>query len=424
MINKIRIFYNNNSIWIYLSKYIFISLIIAVGVILIDTQFILVLDYIPNIFLTSVSLAKVILSTLAGSLLTITTFTFSTIMIVITTYSSQFSPRVVNNFLTDKITMKVLGIFIGGFFYCILALFFMRNSFSQHLVLSATIAVIYSILCIIYFVIFVYKVASSIQATKLISRLYDEAWESIANSSMGRNNQIILDEYKIDDFQHIFNIYSDRNGYLELVEFKSILRILKDINSSLVLQVDIGAFISKKEKICTLYYNGELEEGFQYELLKEFSVEEERTAYNDYRFSLKKIVDITLRAISPGINDPNTAVHCINILGVLLSRLGEITGKYIMIKKDNSKSKIIYQDFNFNEDLYFTFYQIVNYGKHDISIVLAILNALKTINLSSSADKKPAIEEFSQYIYTNSIHNFTHPLDLNILDHAIKAIGL
>lgn len=121
MLAKLRIYFDENKMWFYLAQYMLISFLLALAAILVDIRYIPILDYVPNIFLTSVELAKLILSTLAGSLLTITTFTFSTIMVVLTMYSSNFSPRVVNNFLTEKITMKVLGIFVGGFFYCILA---------------------------------------------------------------------------------------------------------------------------------------------------------------------------------------------------------------------------------------------------------------------------------------------------------------
>lgn len=179
MFERLKMYYNGNKMWVQLGQYILISFLLAIVAILIDTKTIPGLDYIPNLFLTSIDLAKLILSTLTASLLTITTFTFSTIMVVLTMYSSNYSPRVVSNFLTDKITMKVLGIFVGGFFYCILALFFMRKSFSEYLVVSATIAVIYSVLCILYFVVFVYNVSSSIQATRLIDRLYDESYEII-----------------------------------------------------------------------------------------------------------------------------------------------------------------------------------------------------------------------------------------------------
>ncbi len=428
MINKIKLFYNENKIWMQLSKYISISILLAILVILIDTRTIAILDYIPNILLTSVSLAKEILGTLTGSLLTITTFTFSTIMVVLTMYSSEFSPRVVSNFLTDKITLKVLGVFIGGFVYCILTLFFMKNTFSEYLVISATIAVLYSFFCIIYFVIFVYYVSSSIQASKLINRLYYESSDIIEQTLKHRSNFKGLDDYHIGNFEFEFNLLAKKSGYLDFIESKEILKTLKDFESKFILHVNIGDFISKNQKIATIYCNDnlkdkDLEDGIlTNKLLNSFIIENERIAENDYRFSLQKIIDITLRALSPGINDPNTAIHCINILSVLLAKLSKIEGNYRLIKDENSKSLIIYEDFNFKEDLYFTFYQIIHYGKEDISIIIALFNALKTIKLSSSLENYKIIKDFTKYIYQNSINNFKHEFDLEFIEITQKSI--
>ena len=423
IINKRKIFYKNNMILIYLATHIFVSLILAIGVILIDTKFFPALTYIPNIFFTSIDLAKVILSTLAGSLLTMTTFTFSTIIVVLTMYSSDFSPRVVNNFLTDQTTLRVLGIFVGGFFYSILTLFFMKQSFSQYLVLSATIGVIYSILCIIYFVVFVYRIGQLIQVSQLIETLYNESYEIIERTLKNREDQISVDKYELGLFKCSLDIVSDISGYLELVEFNNILNILSKTKCKLILKVDIGDFIAKDQIIATLYYNQDnLDDRSIDRIIDQFSIKEERVAYNDYRFSLQKIVDVTLRAISPGINDPNTAIYCINTLGVLLSKLGEIQGTYTIIQDDKSLAKIIYQDFNFKEDLYFTFYQIAHYGEKDISIILALLNALQVINRSSSDEKTEYIKEFGDYVCDNSIHNFTHKLDLDFFQRARDSI--
>lgn len=424
MIERIKMLYRNNKMWMYLGQSIFVSTLLAIGVILIDSKMIPLLDYIPSFLLTSVELAKLILSTLAGSLLTITTFTFSTIMVVLTMYSSEFSPRVVNNFLTDKTTMKVLGVFIGGFFYCILALFFMRNAFSEYAVLSATIAVVYAALCIFYFVLFVYRVSSSIQATKLISRLYDESYTIIERALKYRENQESLDKYELGVFRSKLEIISDRNGYLELIAFKNILNILKDKEVKIILRADIGEFISRNQEVASLYYNEkQIDEDLEKKILKEFSIEEERIAYNDYRFSLQKIVDITLRALSPGINDPNTAIHCINILGVLLSKLGEIKGNYTVIRQEDSKAELVFEDFDFKEDLYFTFYQIIHYGKEDISIILAIFNAMKTISKSCTKEKLTPILEFSDYLYESTIDSFSHKLDIDMLKKAKDAVA-
>ena len=414
---KVKMFYENNKIKLYILRYIVIAIILSVTAILIDTKKIEILDLIPSIFLTSIQLAKVILSTLAGALLTITTFTFSTIMVVLTMYSSDFSPRVVDNFLNNKISMKVLGIFVGGFLYCITTLFFMKNSFSNYLVISATIAVAYSILSIIYFVVFIYSVSSSIQATKLIARLYDESYTIIQRALEYRKDQMGLDNYEVGTYKKSIEIESDRNGYLELISFREILNELKDFDSKLIIIPRIGEFVYKNQTIAILYYNeDEIEENIESKILNEFSIEEGRISYNDYGFSLQKIIDIALRALSPGINDPNTAIHCINILGVLLSKLGEIEGDYTVVKEEDSKAQAIYEDFNFKEDIYLSFYQILHYGKADISVVAALYDALEGMSLCVEGKSLNIIRQFKDYIYETSKDNFQHKFDIEFLE--------
>ncbi|NLC65490.1 MAG: DUF2254 domain-containing protein, partial [Clostridium sp.] len=99
-----------------------------------------------------------------------------------------------------------------------------------------------------------------------------------------------------------------------------------------------------------------------------------------------------------------------------------IEGSYNIIKEDSSKTRIIYEDFDFKEDLYFTFYQIAHYGKKDISVIIALLNALKIIKTSSSEDKTKIIEELRDYIYDTCIVNFDHELDINMLKRARDSI--
>ncbi len=423
MLAKLRIYFDENKMWFYLAQYMLISFLLALAAILVDIRYIPILDYVPNIFLTSVELAKLILSTLAGSLLTITTFTFSTIMVVLTMYSSNFSPRVVNNFLTEKITMKVLGIFVGGFFYCILALFFMRNAYSKYMVISATIAVGYSVLCTIYFVVFVYSVSSSIQASTLIRRLYDEAYESIERVLKGREGHLTVDEYEEKTYNHSLEITSEESGYLILVEFNEILKDIKDLKADLVIEVDMGDFVAKNQRIATIHYNeDDLSVSKQNKIKKSFTYESERVEFNDYRFSLQKIIDITLRAMSPGINDPNTSIHCINILGVIMGKLGEIDGRYTILKDSKTDSQVVYGDFNFKAELYFTFYQIIHYGKKDVSIVIALYNALKTISLAASDSKQETIREFSDYLYESTRDNITNETDIEMVKMVKEAL--
>ena len=197
MLQKLLMFLKNKKMWITLGSYFLFALLLSFIMVMIDNGTWPLEALIPPLFFTSVDLAKQILSMLSGVLLTITTFTFSTILVVLTTYSSQFSPRVVENFLMNKITMKVLGIYVGGFFYCITTLLFLREKEFDALVLSATVGVLYSMLCTIYFVIFVYNVSSSIQANNLLGRLYDDSNQSIKNAVESLKDQERVNGFKM-----------------------------------------------------------------------------------------------------------------------------------------------------------------------------------------------------------------------------------
>ncbi len=416
MFQRIKELYIGNRIWIQPIKYILVSFLISILTVLADTRTIPVIEFVPEILLTSVGLAKDILATLSGALLTMTTFTFSTIMIVLTTYSSDFTPRVVENFLTDESTTRVLGVFIGGFFYCITSLFFMKNSLTEYLIISATIAIIYSVVCIFYFIAFVYSVSSSIQVSKLISRLYGESSDVIDKTITFRQKNISFDDEELDIYKSKTDLYSQDNGYLEDIAFEAILSYTDDFDCKIRITKRIGEFISKNQVIAEIYYNEtDVSNSFYKKITDCFLLEQERKIYNDYNFSIQKITEIALRAISPGINDPNTSIHCIRILGVLIGKLSQVNGNLLCIAHENGKSKIIYQDIDLKSDIYYTFFQIVHYGKEDISVIIAIFEALYIISVKSAFKNTHIIKEFAEYVYDSSIDHFTNKLDIELI---------
>lgn len=423
MFQKLIMLFKNKKIWIILIGYVLISLVLSTSIILIDNRTLPIQQYIPSLLFTNVGLAKDILSLLAGVLLTITTFTFSTILIVLTMYSSQFSPRVVENFLTNKITMKVLGIYVGGFFYCIMTLLFMRNLNTNDLVISATVAVLYSFLCIVYFIRFVYTVSSSIQANKLIEKLYNESEEAVEHTISALKDKKRINNYSFDKYIWQTEIVSKKSGYLDLIDLDSIWNFIKESDGKVFIDLRIGVYLSEKERIASFYTNNKTDENLIKKLSECFSIGGERYAYNDYMFSLQKIIEISLRAISTGINDPYTAIRCIRMLGVLLAKLAGIDGQYTVIKSNDSKAVIINKSLDFPKDLYNTFYQIVHYGKGDISIVLSLFEALEIIIKKASQDNKIVIKEFADYVYSNCISGYTHKLDIDLIKEKMDKIS-
>src|SRR6056297_1187916 len=161
---KLKFLHNiQNKIYFIPSIYAVSAAFLSLFVIIIDHYFnSVIMNYLPGYFFTSYDLAKTILSTLAGSLFAMITVSFSTIMVVLTMYSSQFSPRTMQDFLKNKVTLKVLGVFIGGFIYSILTLLFLNDNLQgaqEATIFSALIAVIVAIVCLAYFVYFIHHAA-------------------------------------------------------------------------------------------------------------------------------------------------------------------------------------------------------------------------------------------------------------------------
>ncbi|MBP2027500.1 putative membrane protein [Acetoanaerobium pronyense] len=406
------------SIWVYPIFYSITSLILSIFIITLDSRWILDIEnYMPEIFFTSVDLAETVLATIAGALLSMTIFTFSTTMVVLTMYSSQFSPRTVENFLTNKITMQILGVFMGGFVYSIFSLLFMRQSLSEMMVISATIGVIYAIICLVYFAVFVHHVGNYIQASNLIQRLNESSFEKVSEYKNMVNKWGITRELDIYEYGVVLSITSKENGYIQLIDYEGIYEVAQETKSTIILEKVIGQFITDDTQIMSIHVKeiSKFEEKNINQVLSFITIGSEKTDLQDFNFSIQKIVEIALRAISPGINDPNTANHCILMLGVILGKLSDLEKGYLVFEDDNKEGRAIFEAIDFNKELYFTFYQIIYYGNGDISVVLSILKSLRFVMEKASKENRVITLKFVNYIMDKIEPNLRKGIDYEMI---------
>ncbi|MFC0562440.1 DUF2254 domain-containing protein [Halalkalibacter alkalisediminis] len=404
------------NIWLIPSAYCIVSSFLAGFIIWIDTAHgDKVEAVVPANLLISVSLAQTIFATISAALLTMITITFSTIMVVLTTYSSQFSPRTLSDFITNKVTMRVLGVYMGGFMYSILSLLFMREDL-EYEVLGATIAVLFSIVCLAFFAYFIHFVATSIQVNKLISDLTRQTLETVKDrkKTKKRNERITIAKTKPEIPLHLYSkkeFKSESFGYIQLIEYHHLYNLARKHN--LVIEVNqlIGAFITENKPLITVYY----QKKFPHVNMHKFvEVGVERTILQDVEFGIRKVVEVTLRAISPGINDPNTAIDGLLHLGRLLADVCKQDGCYT-IYSDESGVKVIAPQKPIEDVLYATFYQICHYGREDISVLLAAYDAFILIAEENDKSVQKEIWHFSQYISESFNKNVLHQKDLKYL---------
>lgn len=329
-------------------------------------------EYIPSILLTKVELAKTIMGTLSGALLTMTTFTFSTILVVLTMYSSQFSPRTLKNFVHDKLTWRVLGVFLGGFIYNTLSLLFMRDDLYTHDVISTFIGILIAFSCLATFAYFIHHIASTVQVGKLIIELVDDAERAISDYK----------ELQEEDEAHaaVWNpagiketITAEKSGYIQFFSFDKMINCSKEENVDIEICSQIGDYVYEGKPILTLFKK-ESEEISTEEF---FLIGNERTTEQDLEFSIQKLVEVALRAISPGINDPNTANEIILRIGTLLGKIGYLKTEPQVMSDGEGKGRVLYCFPSYSSLLYEVYYQLVHYGKEDISVMSSIMESLE-----------------------------------------------
>ena len=399
IINKIK-----TSIWLYPTIYSIGALILSVGIKILETTYSDEMSlYLSTVFYTKSELAQTVLGIVASAFITIATFTFSTTMVVLTMYSSQFTPRVVENFLNNKVTMKSFGVFLSGFIFAISSLLFTKTSQNENLVISASIGVIYVIVGLVYFLIFIHNVATYVQASHLIQRLQDEAQKKIKEYNDFEDKASILSKEEMIEmvkYKYFFDVYAHSDGYIQEINYQKLQKIAQNHNCIICFKKVVGQFISLETKILTIYYEEKniLDEIDIEEINKLILIGNKKTQTQDFSFTIQKIVEIAVKALSLGINDPNTAIHCLNIIGILLRDLSHIEKGYILLKKDDELGHIIYEAYDFEVLLDDAFSQIIFYGQADVSVIVVALKSLRIIKTKASKYNREIIDNYAKYL--------------------------
>ncbi|QOR66611.1 DUF2254 domain-containing protein [Cytobacillus suaedae] len=415
------------SFWYLPSLYGFIAAVLAIISVKLNTYLAkLELYQIVPILFTDIDLAQTILSSISASLLTMTTITFSTILVVLTTYLSQFSPRTLQNFITDHSTQRVLGIFVGGFIYSILLLLLLRETDTTTTFIVPAIAIFISIVCLLVFVFFIHHVTGWIQVSNLIHTITLETIDKI-NKDLKDVKDVQEDppweDWESEEIKHIppKHISLTGSGYIQYIDIEGLVKQATKEDCIIQIEKEVNDYVDEDTPLLSLWFLSTHQVKGNYD--KYFIIGSEQAAVNDIEFGLTKIVEIGLRALSPGINDPNTAINCIDNLGKILTKLGSKHLPKSYHNDDNRNLRVIYKKPDFSDYLYKCFFQIRQYGFSDISVLTAGIKALTLIAESNSKHIKELVWEFSEYIIEGIDANMLLSLDRRYINEQLKALA-
>ncbi len=406
--NKIRLLWSTmrSSLWFLPSLMVAGSAVLAVVLIEADSSVIDVwLSRWPRLFGAGAEGARGMLSTIAGSMMSIVGVTFSMTLVALALASSQYSSRVLRNFMGSRVTQGVLGIFAGIFTYCLIVLRTIRSGNEGEFV--PNLAVFFGFLLALggvgVLIFFIHHIASSIQASSILAAVAQETLETIDRIFPEKLGHEPGDH----DEEPALRSTAERNwrvvpaaetGYIQSVDNAGLLRVARDRKTIVRMERGIGEFVVRNTALASLALEDPPDPETIAALQGTFSISRYRTMEQDAAFGIRQIVDVALKALSPGINDTTTAVMCVDYLSAILARLA-LRQVPSSRRYEDGELRVMTIGPTFASLLTEAFDQIRGSAKGNLAVMSRMLDALQTLaGLTAIASRRRALREQVEWI--------------------------
>jgi uncharacterized membrane protein len=333
--------------------------------------------------------ASSLLGAIAGSMITIAGVVFSMTLVALSLASSQLGPRLLRNFMRDTTTQVVLGTFVATFLYCLLVLRTIRRAeetlFVPHL--SVTLGVLLAVVSVGVLIYFIHHVSVSIQANEIVARVGRELIEEIERlfpENIGRGAPRITTEPPNADFLDRFErearpIGSTGDGYLQFIDGDALMALAMEEDVVIRVERRPGHYVVATRPLALVWPGDRVTDQLMESVNSAFALGNQRTSGQDIEFAVNQLVEIAVRALSPGVNDPFTAITCVDRLGSALCRLAQqdMPSPYRYDTQD--KLRVITPVFTFPDVTDAAFNQIRQYGRSSTAVTIRLLETIAEV---------------------------------------------
>ncbi len=338
--------------------------------------------------------ARSLLSTISGSMIGVAGVAFSITMVVLSLTSGQYGPRLLGNFMRDRGNQFVLGSFIGTFIYCLLVLRTIRSadeaaaltSFVPHL--AVTFSVLLAAFNLGVFIYFIHHTAESIQASSIITNIAQSLEDLIRkiypeeqlSHERGFNDEAPETPSIPDRFdEDARNVPMAHSSYLQTVGVQGLIAAAKEHDVIVKVPHRPGTFLVERRPLLQVWPGERLTEELEEKLRGSFTFGPRRTPLQDFDFLFDQLTEVALRALSPGINDPVTAIQCINRIGEGFNLLVSRKPHSPYFFDDEEKLRLIYTQVDIKDLVQNTFGPLRRFSGDNMMVSLHLLQTITVL---------------------------------------------
>ena len=325
--------------------------------------------------------ARTLLSTIAGSMITASTVTFSLAAVALSIASQQYGSRVLRNFMRDRTTQVLLGTFVSTFIYSVMVGRSIRGSdVSGGFVpaISVSVAIALVVVALVLLIYFIHHISASIQASQIIRVIVEDIERAIPRSYPSRKGDLAADTLDFGSLRQCgeMPLEARRSGYLQTIDLDAMMSVATSFDIGVEVIAKPGDHVKADGKLAQICGANQLEEKAIGRLRNSFILGRQRTPVQDIRYPFQQLTEVVIRALSPGINDPFTAINGIDELEsaiALLARQSHLPDKR---KDDAGKLRLIMPRPTVSELLEETVRHIAIYGARDRFVMAGLRRVL------------------------------------------------
>ncbi|WP_319547962.1 DUF2254 domain-containing protein [Desulfogranum marinum] len=338
--------------------------------------------------------ARSVLTTVSGSMITVAGVTFSITIVSLTMAASQFGSRLLVNFMQDKSTQFVLGTFVSTYVYCLLVLRSVHSDYENLFVptFSVNCAVLLAFFNVGVLVFFIHHISISIKAECVIDSVYKQLKLDIDRMFIdGDHEKSDDDSIKQTDFNSPelaaeypakSAMYSPKTGYLQAIDYDKLMELSVEKDLVVQLETKAGDYFVPGFPVATIRSKSRIQGEFVTGLSDVFLCGHQRTGEQDIESGIHQLVEIAVRSLSPGINDPFTAISCIDCLSSVFTILAQKRPPAAWHHDAEGCLRVLAKPVEYSMLLEAAFNQIRQNSKTSVAVTIRLMDAYHRIAFS------------------------------------------
>ena len=330
-------------------------------------------------FAMPVESARQVLSVIAGSVISVGGVSFSVTMVALTLTSGQYGPKVLRHFLEDNSSKVSLGLFLGTYVYALVLLTGYSETDKPHI--TVLTALLLALFAVVGFIRFIHRTATDLQADEIVEgigqRLQVSLVELTSESTRHGRSCDVAAWRRVARGQRPQLIATDKQGYVQAIDYRELVKWCMEHDCRMQVRARAGDFLVKGVGIFKVYGcpADDIEEAFG-RLNSHVVTGPVRTPVQDPEYPITQLNQLAARALSPGINDPGTAISCIDSFSLAVAYIvdRDLPGSVFM--DDKEEPRLLLRFTSFDGIMKAVFAQLRQFAKPEVSVIVSLLDAL------------------------------------------------